>query len=391
MNHESWIRSCVATLLVAACAPNHAAPSSSGNSKIRDASTPDVSAESGRAPELPPVISVDAKVPREHPDGSGICAGQVSQAEQIVLDMLIAMDGSGSMTDAVDGGARKWDLVVAAVDAFVSDPESAGIGAGLTYFGLREGPDAGEFVVSCNPLDYARPAVGIGVLPSNGVAIATSLSNYVPQGGTPTRPALEGIVRQAHAWEALHPTHRLIIVLATDGEPNDCGSTIASVAAIAKSAASEAPPIATYVIGVGASLSNLDQIARAGGTSSAYVVDARQNTTASFLAALNAIRGEAVLPCTYELPPASPGKPFDYERVNVDYTPGTTSVPAPLLQVPSRGACDPGLPLSGWHYDDPLAPTSIALCPSTCKTVQGDTAGSIQVRVGCKTEKRILK
>jgi hypothetical protein len=387
MNHHQWIRSGVVALVATACSTNQS-PSSSRGGAERDASTKDVSAPSSGTPEAPSLFGADAQVSRNGADGSAICAGQVSEAEHVELDMLIAMDGSGSMKDAVDGGAPKWDLVVAALDAFVNDQKSAGIGAGLTYFGAPDGYDAGDLVVSCDPADYARSAVGVDVLPRNAAAIASSLSAYVPQGGTPTRPALEGVVQQAHAWGSLHPSHRLIIVLATDGEPNDCDSTVEAVASIAATVVRETPSIATYVIGVGSNLSSLDQIAGAGGTGRAYVVDTGQGTTASFLAALNAIRGEAALPCTYQLPPATALKKLDYERVNVDYTPGATGSTMPLLQVPDRASC--AAAINGWYYDNPRMPTSIALCPTSCTTVQSDPAGRIQVRVGCKTEKRIF-
>jgi len=55
------------------------------------------------------------------------------------------------------------------------------------------------------------------------------------------------------------------------------------------------------VIGVGSALSNLNQIAQAGGTNSAFIVDTNGNVGQQFIEALNAIRG-AALACEYLIP-----------------------------------------------------------------------------------------
>jgi hypothetical protein len=277
--------------------------------------------------------------------------------------------------------------VVTALGTFVDDPASKGIGVGLTYFGIPAGYDAGDLVVSCNVADYAEPAVAIGELPANAPALLASLTAYAPQGGTPTRPALEGAVDYAHRWLAQHPSHRMVIVVATDGEPNDCDSTVDAVSAIAASAAGERPSISSYVIGVGPSLANLDRIASAGGTSHAFIVDTSQSTTANFAAAMNAIRGEAALPCRYELPSTSGGRPLDYGLVNVASTSGADA--GTLAQVPDRASCDSTN--GGWYYDDPMAPTSVNLCDRTCTNVERDPTSVVQVLIGCKTETRVVR
>ncbi|HVW27501.1 MAG TPA: vWA domain-containing protein [Polyangiaceae bacterium] len=356
-------------------------PSSGGASSIGT-----FSADAGvGAP--PPIFRIDASAARETEDASAVCSAEVREAEQQPLDMLILMDGSGSMADMVSGG-RKWDLVVGALSTFANDPASAGIGVGLTYFGIPAGYDAGDLFVSCDVSDYSTPAVAVKALPGNARGLESSLSAYTPVGGTPTLPALQGAVAYAHTWLAAHPTHRMVIVLATDGEPNDCNSTVDAVSAVASAAAAEKPPISTYVIGVGSSLSNLDQIAAAGGTDHAYIVDTSTSTTASFTAAMNAIRGEAALPCQFEIPAAQSGKSLDFGRVNVAVGTGADAGPGTLLQVPSASACDAS---GGWYYDDPTSPAAIELCPTTCSTVMGDPTAMVSVLIGCKTEARVIR
>jgi hypothetical protein len=337
---------------------------------------------------LTPILHIDGgRTATNGQDGATICSAEVREAEQQKLDMLIAMDGSKSMRDEVAGG-RKWDLVVDALTAFAEDPASAGIGVGLTYFGIPVGNDAGDPAVSCDIADYETPAVPIGDLPANGARLEASLSNYEPIGGTPTLPALKGVVEYAHTWLAAHSTHRVVIVLATDGEPNDCDSTVDAVSGVASMAAGERPPISTYVIGVGTSLSNLSQIATAGGTGHAYVVDTEAGTAASFTAAMNAIRGEAALPCNYELPAPTNGASLDYGRVNVARNSGADAGKTTLLQVPDAASCGSS---DGWYYDDPAQPSSIELCPTTCAAVKHDATGAVQVLVGCKTETRVVR
>ncbi len=327
---------------------------------------------------------------KQRADASVFCAAEVHAAEGIQLDMLILLDGSKSMKDEVQGG-RKWDLLLAALRAFLNDPASSGIGVGLTYFGIPAGYDAGDLVVSCDVAQYAQPAVAIAALPQSAPSLIASLASYLPQGGTPTRPALEGGLDYAEAWLAGHSTHQVAIVVATDGEPNDCDSTVEAVSQLAATAAALPHAIKTYVIGVGTSLANLDQIAAAGGTVHAYVVDTSLSTTESFVVALNAVRGAAALPCQYEIPHATAGGQVDYGNVNVAFTEGSDAADARniLLQVPNALSCDKAG--GGWYYDDPTAPTSIDLCGSTCARVAHDTEGRVAVLVGCKTQQSTIQ
>jgi hypothetical protein len=297
------------------------------------------------------------------------------------------MDGSGSMNETVNG-AKKWDLLVTALSEFVHDPNSSGIGVALTYFGFPAGfDDSGDLVVSCKTTDYETPAVPFGDLPANATPFVSSLSAYNPVGGTPTTPALEGAQAYADAWLARHPKDRVNIVLATDGEPNDCNSTVDSVSEVAAKGAAKTPSIQTYVIGVGSSLTSLDQIATAGGTGHAYIIDTTQDTTARFIDAMNAIRTRAALPCEYGMPKAADGGVVDIEKVNVTFTAsadGGNAQKTLVLKVSDKGAC--GSAQGGWYYDDPSAPTSINLCESTCALAKTAFGGRIDILVGCKTE-----
>jgi hypothetical protein len=65
------------------------------------------------------------------------CASQVYAAERLPLDLVVLVDSSGSMAELVAGaGQTKWQMVQAALYAFVKDPGSSGLGIGLQYFPL---------------------------------------------------------------------------------------------------------------------------------------------------------------------------------------------------------------------------------------------------------------
>ncbi|WP_437874691.1 hypothetical protein [Sorangium sp. So ce513] len=70
--------------------------------------------------------------------GDMSCAGETSTAELVPLDLYIMLDASGSMAERISRSITKWEAVTQALEAFFTDPQSAGIGVGLQYFPLDE-------------------------------------------------------------------------------------------------------------------------------------------------------------------------------------------------------------------------------------------------------------
>jgi uncharacterized protein YegL len=314
--------------------------------------------------------------PTEGGTGDGpieACAAETTRAQQIPLDIYMMLDKSGSMDDDVQGGT-KWTVVRNALANFLAQPSLAGVSVGLQYFPLGS---------TCNANDFATPAVEIAPLPGVGTAIAQSLVAQSPNGNTPTSAALQGAINHAKAWATAHPDHAVIVILATDGQPTSCDptDTVTIGSTIAAPAASGTPKILTFVIGVGNLLQNLNDIASAGGTNQAFIVDTNGNVGQQFLDALNAIRG-AALGCVYRLPSPDGGTP-DYDKVNVQYTPGGGGAAQVFPFKNSLADCPAGG--DGWYYDNPSAPTLINLCPATCDKVKADTSGTVDVLLGCKT------
>jgi hypothetical protein len=296
------------------------------------------------------------------PDGgvNAQCAASTNKAELVPVYLVFMIDRSGSMAQN-----SKWPTIVSGLETFFADPASTGMNASIAFF-----KSANE----CDVNSYAAPAVPMTALPSS--AFKTTIDTYAPNGGTPTLPAIQGAIQYGQQQAQAHPGSKVAVVLATDGIPNDCNSTVPNVTQAAAQVASTLP---TYVIGVGDQLQSLDSIAMGGGTTKAFVVSVGnpQQTATDFETALNVIRG-ATLSCEFQMPPAPAGKTLDIGSVNVVFTPaGGQGQTLTYNQGCTGGA--------GWHYDDPHAPTKITLCAGTCGTVQAAKGAEIDVVTGCAT------
>lgn len=302
--------------------------------------------------------------------------------------LVFAFDVSGSMGkgDAPwHDQSLKWDPVVAATKSFFSDPTSQGLSASLKFFPVEGGNDR-----SCNATTYATPDVPMTALPD--AAFGAALDANTPQteddwiGGTPTAFALRG-GQQYIAAQQLAAPGRYVNVLVTDGYPQGCGGDEDEISTVAADVASTlAGGVQTYVIGVanppvnGApdAVTNLQQIAVAGGTGQAFLIDTGSPTatSAAFLAAIDEIRGAAIS-CSIDIPRAPDGRAFDKERVRVTYTAGDAS----QRELTYDANC--ALPNS-WRYDAPLAPKQLILCDASCETVRGDIAASLGIQFACE-------
>jgi hypothetical protein len=76
-------------------------------------------------------------------------------------------------------------------------------------------------------------------------------------------------------------------------------------------------------------------------------------------------------------PPA--GQQLDYGKVNVQFTAGGAT--SEILFVGDEASCDPTN--GGWHFDNPAAPSSIVLCPSTCGVVETQIQAELGIGLGC--------
>ncbi len=95
-----------------------------------------------------------------------------------------------------------------------------------------------------------------------------------------------------------------------------------------------------------------------------------------------AVVSGASLACEYTIPPPPDGEDFNPDQVNVEFDNGAGGTLS-IGRVDDPGACA-GVS-DGWYYDDPMAPTTIVLCPQTCQTIQGFNNASVSIKFGCAT------
>ena len=305
------------------------------------------------------VEEIDAGPPEE-------CVNESAQADIVPLDIYVMLDKSGSMN-----WYGRWDAVTDALKTFVNDSNSTGITVALDYF-----PDGG-WPSYCDWERYDDPAVAWIALPGGASTIESSLDGTGPGGNTPTRPALEGAIAYARARETAMPTHKSIVVLATDGDPTSCSNnSIYDVRDEALAGRTGTPAIETYVIGVG-NVANLDLVAAAGSNTSAYIVSS--GDASAFLAAMNDIRQQA-LGCEFTIP-ANPGTGnIDPDETLVSFKYGDTGTPTELTRYTDEAACGTN---DGYYYDDPTYPTTLYLCSNTCDTIGSDSNYRVDLTFLC--------
>jgi hypothetical protein len=259
---------------------------------------------------------------------------------------------------------------------------------------------------SCSPSDYAAPATAFEALPDAAPVVEAALGAQRPAGATPTPPALQGAIASARAQATAHPDHAVVVVLATDGIPDEDGdgnddrcasdepsAGNAAATGIAAAGVAGAPSVRTFAIGVftpdavSSGTSSVEAIASAGGTGTAYVIgagapDAGGSVESEFAGALRAIRG-ASLPCRYAVPMPEAGV-ADTNKLNVTYAPGAGDGGASTVpRVDSQASCGTA---DGWFFDgDGESATTIDVCPATCDALRADPNGRVDVVIGCET------
>lgn len=232
---------------------------------------------------------------------------------------------------------------------------------------------------SCRAEDYA-PVVPLATLPGAADAFVAALDTRIPEGETPTAPAIDGTLREARARRVESPGSKVIVLLATDGVPTLCDPAIPRVgppmleagiplvASIVGEGAANG--VQTFVVGVfrpedeDEARANLSAIARAGGTDEALIVTTTEPVTDRLLAILDDLR-RTVRTCVYAIPHA--GVLPDPELLQVRLVP-RDGEPTELSRVAGPEACDPVA--GGFFFEPDLAmgarPGYAELCPASC-------------------------
>jgi hypothetical protein len=268
-----------------------------------------------------------------------------SMTYSIAEDCSCASAGSGSPCNDTTNCTTRWDAVNAALGTTLAG--TGGINWGLKLFGPTTGTTCAisstvEVPVSAGSADTIMQRVG---------AANFSL-------GTPTAATL---VAATSYLSSLGDTNQKAILLATDGEPN-CGgspanlntSDLAGAAAAASQALTAGFPV--YVVGIGPNLSDLTQLAIAGGTRDYIPASSPQQLLDAFSAVANGAGSCEFVASTV---PPDPGNLAVY----VDQQ----------LVSPS--------PSDGWSFGSSTA--SVVLGGRYCDRVLAGESVMVQILYGC--------
>lgn len=370
-------------------------------------------------------------------DDGGACETGESAAELEPIYLGVAYDVSGSMgqMDCPNwwhDPVLKWRPVREAVQSFFEDATASNINASLTFFPVKDdGAKCGAAAYSSAIVGMRRlPDVGFATaldavetesgLPAGGYTYPIAIGGASWRGNTPTRFVVDGVVSQLQSVRTTAPGAKLGLLIITDGLPGGCGDASSLANVVARVTAAKDDGIPTYVIGVNnpttppatapwfqdgepvwacheappneddwrfgydnpdapatviTNLANLNQIAAAGGTTSAFLIDTGNpgDTKTAFKGAIDDIRRRSVS-CEIRRPDPPPGQTFDPEKVNVRYDSGANKTPLGF---------DPTCTAEkSWRYRGD-GNDLIELCPNTCQTVQNDPQAAISVEFGC--------
>jgi hypothetical protein len=268
-------------------------------------------------------------------DASKTCVKTTPQTMNLPPDVLIVLDRSGSMNQAVDGvttcntannncadmGGSKWAQMVTAVDGFLPTAEAT-VNWGLLFFG-----SGGQSSCTVGTVADVAPA------PMNAGPITTAIGRQMPATSTPTTLA----VKNASAYlRGLKDTNPKFILLATDGIPTCgkamCASGVVTMGsqmqcdddnAIAAVAQAYTDGIPTFVIGI--ATAGMDSTLSAMATAGGYPRMGADKTyypvasSAELTAALDAIKNQ-VGTCFFGISAIDP-KMMKISGVNADGTP----------------------------------------------------------------------
>jgi hypothetical protein len=82
------------------------------------------------------------------------------------------------------------------------------------------------------------------------------------------------------------------------------------------------------------------------------------------------------VPCEFDLPDPPQGQQYDYNTLDVIYTPGGMGAPQTFVKVDSAGLCMPG----AFYIEQG---NHVVLCPQACQVVEADDDAKLDVRLQC--------
>lgn len=118
--------------------------------------------------------------------GLGACATDTEKATVLPLDLYVMQDTSGSMWELITQTESKYGAVKSALDAFVNDPGSAGIGVGLQFFPVNKSgePSSCTSSTQCSggSTDFCLKSICLSASPKFNSVIPCNTKSDCPPG-----------------------------------------------------------------------------------------------------------------------------------------------------------------------------------------------------------------
>jgi len=271
------------------------------------------------------------------------CDGDQFVAEGVPPNVLIVLDRSGSMDEAL-GTSTKWLVAVDAVATLLANYGTA------VRFGL--------VLYQRGNTDCAPGNVRVDVGDGTATMINTVLGNTNPNGFTPIGDTLDGLINYAGLEDTTRDNY---ILLLTDGSETCGGDGVTAVTNLFN----ETPQVKTFVVGFGSGVdaTALNDMAQAGGTAlpSGPPYYYQADDAASLNMAFDSI-GAAVLSCTYALS----GTP-DIDTLHVFFD--------------SIGVSRDTTHTDGWDYDS--TSNQITFYGPACDSLKSGSVTDLVVVSGC--------
>jgi hypothetical protein len=344
----------------------------------------------------------------DSPDG---CGQSSIQASAKIVDILLVIDKSGSMTGTPTGFAtNKWTAMKTALSAALAQVQG-GISFGLELFPNNPtSPIPTSCTSECWDMPAGEAAIVVPIGPGT-TTVPTIVSKFdgMPSGGTPTAAALKAAADYFATGTGKTLPGDKYVLLATDGGPNGNGSLACPAssctvnmdrnetgagatnycsamlvpdgpkscldeqASVAQLAAMATAGIKTFVVGIPGTdpyVSTLDAMAVAGGvpasaTSPKYFAVSAAGGVAGLQQVFESITRQLIKSCRLQLQSNPPDL-------------GLLNVYVDNMVVPKPGA-------DGWDIDTSTSPPTIVLKGATCAKVETMGASSIDIQYGCPT------
>jgi hypothetical protein len=356
------------------------------------------------------------------------CSSWSSELEVAPSLLEFVVDTSGSMLElAPQSKLSKWavtrDAISAAIEEFLPDDTAIGIlffpNQATIPNQLANDPNSAPLPVS--ECVNTAAMVKVGPLGAQGsaqrAALAQSLANVQPAGGTPTDDAyVYALANGMQPAVQTYPGYVRYMVLITDGQPTilqGCKGTGETAHPVdwtpiegrIRDAADSPSAIKTFIMGTPGSAAQsttgedgrpwLSLAACVGRTQRSedcsnegpnychYDLSGSSDLAKDLTDGLRDITRK--IPCRFNMPSAPANCVLDSASLNVIYQENYSNGQAGQTWIigQSDASCGTAGADDGW-YVDPDA-NMIVLCPTTCQTVQSDQKARLEILSGCHT------